>query len=228
MNKPEILAPAGSRESFMAALAAGADAVYLGFKNFSARMLADNFSLPELASLTELAHSEERRVYLALNTVLKPDELARAGSVVASLAKLPAEAQPDALIVQDPGTLTLARMAGYDGEIHLSTLANVSHAAALRSAKELGADRVILPRELSIDEVREAAAQCPEDLGLELFIHGALCWCVSGRRSLARAPFSASLWAWGRSGRCLWPCGNGCASSRCSCRPGRKRSAWFT
>lgn len=202
MNKPEILAPAGSRESFMAALAAGADAVYLGFKNFSARMLADNFSLPELASLTELAHSEERRVYLALNTVLKPDELARAGSVVASLAKLPAEAQPDALIVQDPGTLTLARMAGYDGEIHLSTLANVTHPAGLKAAAKLGASRVILPRELSIDEIKMLDQACPQGLSLELFVHGALCFCVSGRCYWSSYMGGKS----GLRGQCVQPC----------------------
>lgn len=75
----------------------------------------------------------------------------------------------------------MARQAGYEGGLFLSTLANLTHPASLLAAKELGADRVILPRELSIDEVKQISAACPEGLDLEMFIHGALCWCVSGR-----------------------------------------------
>ena len=178
MNKPEILAPAGSRESFMAALAAGADAVYMGLKNFSARMQADNFALRDLAGLTDMAHSENRRVYVAMNTILKPGELEFAGSQLKFLAK---NVRPDALIVQDLGVVSLARQAGYEGEIHLSTLANVTHQGALKTAWEMGANRVILPRELSIDEIKSLGDACPQGLDLELFVHGALCFCVSGR-----------------------------------------------
>ena len=199
MNKPEILAPAGSRESFMAGLAAGADAVYLGLKSFSARLQADNFSPSELASLVDMAHSEGRRVYVAMNTVLKPEELSYAGSLLKVMAT---RVKPDALIVQDLGALDLARQAGFEGELHLSTLANVTHPAALKAAASLGAKRVILPRELSIDEIKALSDACPPGLELELFVHGALCFCVSGRCYW-------SSYMGGKSslrGQCVQPC----------------------
>ncbi len=197
---PAILAPAGSRDSFLAALAAGADAVYCGLKHFSARMEAKNFTVPELARLTELAHGRGRQVFVALNTVVKPDELASAGGLIAQLAQ---RARVDALIIQDPGMAELARQAGFSGPLHLSTLANVSFPAALRSAAQIpGVARVVLPRELGIDEIKAMAAACPDGLELEVFIHGALCFCVSGRCYW-------SSYLGGRSGlrgRCVQPC----------------------
>ena len=172
-RKPEILAPAGDTQSFLAAMAAGADAVYLGLKHFSARMQADNFGSAELSRMVELANENGRRVYVAFNTLVKPDDVPAAGRLI--------DVKPHGLIIQDPGVLALARQAGYEGGLFLSTLANLTHPASLLAAKELGADRVILPRELSIDEVKQISAACPEGLDLEMFIHGALCWCVSGR-----------------------------------------------
>ncbi len=183
----------------MAGLAAGADAVYLGLKSFSARMQADNFSPSELASLVDMAHSEGRRVYVAMNTVLKPEELSYAGSLLKVMAT---RVKPDALIVQDLGALDLARQAGFEGELHLSTLANVTHPAALKAAASLGAKRVILPRELSIDEIKALSDACPPGLELELFVHGALCFCVSGRCYW-------SSYMGGKSslrGQCVQPC----------------------
>ena len=120
-KKPEILAPAGDTDSFLAAVAAGADAVYCGLKNFSARMEAENFSLTELAALTELAHARGVRVHVAVNNLLKAPELAQAGRLIDRLAQ---QVRPDALIVQDLGLPALARQAGFKGELHLSTLAN--------------------------------------------------------------------------------------------------------
>ncbi len=135
-HKPEILAPAGDMEAALAAFAAGADAVYLGLKHFSARMQAENFSLTDLASLAELARAENRKIYIALNTVLKSDDLAPAGRLMARLAR---DVKPHALIIQDIGAVELARQAGFAGELHLSTLANVTHPAALAEAARLGA-----------------------------------------------------------------------------------------
>ena len=173
-RKPEILAPAGDTQSFLAAMAAGADAVYLGLKHFSARMQADNFGSAELSRMVELANENGRRIYVAFNTLVKPDDVPAAGRLIARLAR---DVKPHGLIIQDPGVLALARQAGYEGGLFLSTLANLTHPASLLAAKELGADRVILPRELSIDEVKQISAACPEGLDLEMFIHGALCWC---------------------------------------------------
>lgn len=198
-SKPEILAPAGDTQSFLAAMAAGADAVYLGLKHFSARMQADNFGSAELSRMVELADAHNRRIYVAFNTLVKPEDIPAAGRLLARLAR---DVKPHGIILQEPGLIDLARQAGYEGGLFLSTLANLTHPAALQSAKELGADRVILPRELSIDEVKQIAATCPDGLDLEMFIHGALCWCVSGRCYWSSYMGGKS----GLRGRCVQPC----------------------
>ncbi|MDR2850608.1 MAG: U32 family peptidase, partial [Desulfovibrio sp.] len=198
-HKPELLAPAGDTASFLAALAAGADAVYLGLKHFSARMLAENFSLTDLSCLTDLAHAENKRVYVAMNILIKPSETTAAWRLATRLAR---QVMPDGLIVQDMGMLELARQAGFTGGVFLSTLAGCTHAESLRQARLLGAERVILPRELSVDEIRALSAGCPDGLGLECFVHGALCYCVSGRCYW-------SSYMGGKSslrGRCVQPC----------------------
>ncbi len=177
-KKPEILAPAGDLHSFLAAMAGGADAIYLGLKHFSARMNAENFSTSELSKMVELARSENRKVYIAFNSMLKPNDITAASRLIARLER---DVNPHALIVQDLGMAELAKQAGFSGELHFSTLANVTHSHGLSTAKSLGASRVILPREITIDEVRDIAQKTPAGLDLELFVHGALCFCVSGR-----------------------------------------------
>lgn len=199
MHKPEILAPAGDTASMLAAFAAGADAVYMGLKHFSARMQAENFSATELSRVVELANSENRRIYVAFNTLMKPGDMEAAGHL---LARMSGPYQPHALIIQEPGLIEMARQAGYTGGLYLSTLANITDPMGLQAAKKLGADRVILPRELSIDEIKQMDAACPEGLGLEMFIHGALCWCVSGRCYWSSYMGGKS----GLRGRCVQPC----------------------
>ena len=193
------MAPAGDRASFLAAVAAGADAVYLGLKHFSARMQAKNFGLGELAALTDFAHERGVRVYVAMNVLLKPGDAQAAGGLIERLERM---VRPDALIVQDLGLIGLARQAGFTGEIHISTLANATHPAALRVARDLGASRVVLPRELDLDEIKLMAEACPEGLSLELFVHGALCHCVSGRCWWSSFFGGKS----GLRGRCVQPC----------------------
>jgi len=197
---PEILAPAGSRPSFLAALAAGADAVYCGLKQYSVRMAAKNFRMRDLSDLRAAAADHGVRVYIALNTLVKPSELSDLGQ---TLSRLHRDVAPDALIVQDLAVVALARQIGYKGEIHLSTLANVSFSAPLPwLSQQSGVDRVVLPRELSIDEIQTMARACPDTLGLEVFVHGALCYAVSGRCYW-------SSYLGGRSGlrgRCVQPC----------------------
>ena len=196
----EILAPAGGKESFLAAIAAGADAVYCGLKNFSARMEADNFSVSDLAGLTKLAHAKGVRVHVALNTMLKNNELERTGRMLDRLQRF---VQPDALIIQDLGMVDLARQVGYTGELHLSTLANCSFPSALSLVREkYSIDRVVVPRELTIDEVKQMAAACPPGLDLEIFVHGALCYAVSGRCYWSSFLGGRS----GLRGRCVQPC----------------------
>jgi putative protease len=198
--KPEILAPAGNRDAFLAALAAGADAVYCGMKSFSARMAAQNFSFAELAGLAELARTQKTKLYLTVNTLVKPDELQPLGR---RLTQLVDQVMPDALIVQDLAVVDLAKQAGYKGEIHLSTLANVSQPNALAHLhKTFGVQRVVLPRELDVDEIKQMAEACPSKLGLEVFVHGALCYGVSGRCYWSSFLGGKS----GLRGRCVQPC----------------------
>lgn len=198
-DRPAILAPAGNKDSFLAALAAGADAVYCGLKMFSARMAADNFSIPELAGLTRLAHEQGTSVHVALNTQVKPNELEKAGRLIARLAR---DVKPDALIIQDLAMIPLAKKAGFKGALHLSTLANLSFPEGMDSAKGLGLQRVVVPRELSVDELRQMADACPEGMDLEAFIHGALCYAVSGRCYWSSFLGGKS----GVRGRCVQPC----------------------
>jgi len=198
-KKPEILAPAGDPSSFLAAVAAGADAVYAGLKSFSARMLARNFSFAELAALAELARARNVRTYVAVNTLMTPGEADQAGQLIARLA---ADVGPDALIVQDLGVAAVARQAGFQGELHLSTLACVSHPLGLKALPALGISRVVLPRELSVDEMRDMAEAAPEGLSLEAFVHGALCYNVSGRCYWSSFLGGKS----GLRGRCVQPC----------------------
>jgi len=195
-----ILAPAGSRQSFLAALAAGADGIYCGLKSFSARMAAINFSLEELAALADLAREQSTKLLITLNSLLKPGEPREAASMVHDLVRV---VRPDALIIQDLGFIPLIRQAGFGGEIHLSTLANVTFPRALSMVREkLGVDQVVIPRELDIDEIKQLAQSCPKGLGLEMFIHGALCYGVSGRCYWSSFLGGKS----GLRGRCVQPC----------------------
>ncbi len=199
-HKPAILAPAGTKASFLAAIAAGADAVYCGLKHFSARMAADNFSLEELSQLAELARRREMKVYVAFNTLVKPGDLPSAARL---LEKLSVQVAPEGIIVSDLAFVALARQVGYRGEVHLSTLSNMSFPGGLSVAEKLpGVKRVVVPRELDIDEIKAVADGCPAGIDLEVFIHGALCYAVSGRCYW-------SSWFGGKSGlrgRCVQPC----------------------
>ncbi len=200
IKPPLILAPAGNCDSFLAALSAGADAIYCGLKHFSARMAAINFTIAELAQLTRLAHKQGKKVYVTFNTLLTPQDLKESARLIDQLTR---EVRPDALIFQDLAVIELARQTGFKGELHLSTLANVSFSAAMQLIhKDLGVDRVVLPRELTIDEIRSIARVCPPGLSLEVFVHGALCYAVSGRCYWSSYLGGKS----GLRGRCVQPC----------------------
>ena len=197
---PKILAPAGDQNSFLAAIAAGADAIYCGLKAFSARMGAHNFTIDELSRLTALAHLKNIQVFVAFNVMIKPAEIGPAGHLIGQLQQ---QVRPDGLIVQDLALPAVARKAGFKGKIMLSTLANVSFAKALGMLPQtLGVSGVVLPRELSVDEIKAAAKGCPGDLDLEVFVHGALCYAVSGRCYWSSYLGGKS----GLRGRCVQPC----------------------
>ncbi len=199
-KKPIILAPAGDTTSFLAAISAGADAIYCGLKYFSARRHTVNFTVQELAQLTSLAHQKKVAVYLTLNSLIKTSELDKAATQLDEITRF---IKPDALIIQDFAFIEIVNQVGYKGELHLSTLANVSFLAALKMIKSLkGIHRVVIPRELSIDEMKQMSDACPQGIQLETFIHGALCYAISGRCYWSSYLGGKS----GLRGRCVQPC----------------------
>jgi len=196
MQRPELLAPAGSREALLAALANGADAVYLGGKQFNARQSATNFSLPELAEAVQLAHRARAKVYVTVNTLLKDSELEAAAQFLRQLYNIGA----DAVIVQDPGLIALARATTPQLELHASTQLTIHNAAGVTALAQLGIQRVVLARELSAADIRQIANESP--IGLEIFLHGALCVAYSGQCLLSSLLGGRS----GNRGQCAQPC----------------------
>ena len=193
----EILAPAGGFDSVIAAAHSGADAVYIGAKSFSARASAHNFDEEELKECVGYCHRRGIKVHLALNTLIFDDEMPRAVELVKSAAR----ADIDALIIQDLGLVSLIKKTVPELPLHASTQLTVHTPYGAKALYEMGFERVVLSRELSLDEIREIREFCPE-AELEVFVHGALCMCVSGQ-----CYFSAMLG--GRSanrGMCAQPC----------------------
>src|SRR4051812_4816745 len=176
LDKPELLAPAGDEDSLKAAVAAGADAVYFGLRGgFNARARADNFAAPDLPPIYDFLHSKGGQGFVTLNTLVFDRELPVAEQALADIAR----AGADAIIVQDLGAARLARKICPELALHASTQMTVSSAEAGRIARELGVTRVVLPRELSVEEIARFAAGT--DLELESFVHGALCVSWSGQ-----------------------------------------------
>ena len=175
-RRPEILAPAGDDAALGAALAAGADAVYLGLDDgFNARARAGNFALARMAEVVRRVHRAGARVYVTLNTLVFEPELPTVEHVLRGVAA----AGVDAIIVQDPAVALLARAVCPALELHASTQMTISSGEAARIAQALGCNRVVVPRELSVEEIRQFAAASP--IELEVFIHGALCVSWSGQ-----------------------------------------------
>ena len=196
-SKPELLAPAGGPEPFYAALAAGADAIYCGMGSFNARRKADNFTDESFEAACRAAHLAGSRVYVTVNIVIKDEEMSEALSLVDRCWRLGA----DAFIIQDWGLFFEIRRLMPEVETHISTQANIHDARGTAWCKEAGADRVTLSRELSIDEI--AIIHDAVDIELEVFSHGAICFCYSGVCLLS------SFTSRGRSanrGMCAQPC----------------------
>lgn len=192
----ELLAPAGTPDALRAAIAAGADAVYVGLGAFNARAANGGFSLAELSSACVLAHAHGARVYVTLNVYVRDDEL---GDAVA-LAGRALAAGADALIVADMGLISRIRAALPDAELHLSTQAGAQCAAAVDfAARELGVERVTCARELSVAELAEL---CATGVEIEAFCHGAICICYSGACSYSALMRGRSA----NRGDCTQPC----------------------
>lgn len=176
MRRPEVLAPAGDREAMRAAVRAGADAVYFGLASFNARARATNFDAAELEETLRFLHAHGVRGYVTLNTLVFESEL----PLVERAIRACASAGADAVIVQDLGVARLVREIAPTLPLHASTQMTCTDAGSARLAAELGAARVILARELSLEDVAALRAQAP-DVELEVFVHGALCISYSGQ-----------------------------------------------
>ena len=194
--KVELLAPAGSYESMMAAYKAGADAVYIGGTKFGARAFADNLDTERMKEAIDYAHLRGKKLYLTVNTLIKEKEIEE---VYEYLLPFYREGL-DAVIVQDFGVFQLVREEFPDMDLHASTQMTVTGVRGAAWLKERGASRVVTARELSIEEIRRIHQQVPVEI--ESFVHGALCFCYSGQCLLSSMIGGRS----GNRGRCAQPC----------------------
>ena len=176
-KRPEILAPAGDVERLKAAVNFGADAVYLAGQEFGMRTSSNNFTHEELVKAVKLAHENNVKVYLTCNTLPRNDEISRLPEFIQSAAN----AGIDAFIVADVGILQLAKKYAPDVDVHISTQAGVVNFLTARTFYELGAKRVVLARELTLDEISTIRAKTNKSLELEVFVHGSMCVSFSGR-----------------------------------------------
>ena len=173
---PELLAPAGTPAGALAAFDAGADAVYCGLKKFNARERTENFSPEELDAVIGWAGTHGKKVFVTLNTLIKESELPELGEMLAELDRM----HPDAVIVQDLGVLHAIRSFFPGLTVHASTQMGFHNSAGLALAAELGVRRVILERQTTLDELERMMRNKPSGIETEIFIHGALCCCISG------------------------------------------------
>jgi len=195
-KKLELLAPAGSLESFFAALENGADAVFCGLNSFSARAKAKNFSLKEVGQLSAYVHAEEKKIYVALNTLIKGGEIPQLLEILQEIERV----SVDGLIVQDLGLYRLVHNHFRGIPLHASTQMVIHNLAGVRMLERLGFTRAVLARELSLDEISFIGRN--SRLELEHFVHGALCYSVSGHCLFSSYIDGRS----GNRGRCIQPC----------------------
>ena len=198
MKRPEILSPAGNFEKMRAAILYGADAVYLAGHIFGMRAAADNFSVEELAEAVEYAHERGVKVYLTLNTMPRENEYELLRKYLLDLSHIAI----DAMIIADVGVLMLVKELLPNMEIHISTQANATSAAACKAWYALGAKRVVLARELTLDEIKAIRANIPDDLEIECFVHGSMCVSYSGRCLLSNHMVGRDA----HRGMCAQPC----------------------
>lgn len=198
MNKPELLIPAGSLENLIIAVEYGADAVYIAGEEFGLRAKAKNFSNEDMFKGVEYAHERGVKVYVTVNIIAHNDDLENVLEYFEFLKEL----KPDAIIVADPGILDIARAIIPEIEIHLSTQANNTNYAALNFWHKQGVKRVVVARELSLNEISTIRLRTPKDLELEAFVHGAMCISYSGRCLLSNYLNEKDA----NKGECTHPC----------------------
>lgn len=176
MNKLELLAPAGNFSKLKTAVYYGADAVYIGGKNFSLRAFSDNFTDEEIVEAVKFAHGKNVKIYVTVNIFAKNSDFEKAAEYFRFLER----AKVDAVLITDIGLISLCKKVAPELKIHLSTQANTLNKYAVKFWGELGLERVVLARELSLSEIKEISEFNPETQ-LEAFVHGAMCISYSGR-----------------------------------------------
>ncbi len=197
MHEFELVAPAGNRENFFAAMEAGADAVYVGAPGFNARNLARDLQLEEIGAMIEYCRAEKKKIYIAANSLVLEKELSHVIKNLSILEKL----EPDGLIVQDLGIINLVRRYFPHLELHASTLMTAHNSDSVKFLASLGCELVVLARELTLKEIAAISSRCGSTR-LEVFVHGAMCFSYSGL-----CLFSSYLGGKsGLRGRCVQPC----------------------
>ncbi|HCQ88861.1 peptidase U32 family protein [Clostridium sp. UBA2485] len=198
MIKPELLAPAGNLEKLKTAIDFGADAVYLGGSKLNLRAFADNFTNEELKEGIEYAHARGKKVHVTMNVFPHNEDLEGLEDYLKELYEIGA----DAIIVADPGIIMTAREVVPNLEIHLSTQANnVNYKSAIFWYKQ-GVKRIVLARELTLEEIRDIKDKVPQELDLEIFVHGSMCMSYSGRCLLSNYMTGRDA----NRGQCAQPC----------------------
>ena len=198
MNKIELLAPAGNLEKLKMAILYGADAVYFGGETYGLRASADNFSAEDIKEGIDFVHSYGKKAYMTMNIIPHNDDLVGMDLFVKELTALGL----DAIILSDPGVLSIVKEANPDIEIHLSTQANNTNYKSAEFWHKQGIQRIILARELSFAEIKQIKDNVPRDLELEVFIHGAMCISYSGRCLLSNYMVGRDS----NRGLCAHPC----------------------
>ena len=177
LEKIELLAPAGDLEKLKMAIMYGADAVYLGGENFGLRKASKNFSIEDIEEGLKFAHERDKKLYITLNIVPHEEDMIGLEEYLLELDKIGV----DAVIVADPGMFTVVRRTLPDMDIHISTQASVTNYETMMFWYDLGVKRIVLARELSLEEIEKISERLPEDLEIEAFVHGAMCMSYSGR-----------------------------------------------
>ena len=198
MDKVELLAPAGNLEKLKMAILYGADAVYLAGQEFGLRTASDNFTLEEMKTGVLFAHDRGRKVYLTMNIIPHNQDIKKA----ASFLEKAVETGIDAVIVSDPGMFSVVKKTIPELSIHISTQANITNIESVSFWHSIGASRVVLARELSLEEIEQIRDGVPNDMELEVFVHGAMCISYSGRCLLSN--YLAGRDA--NKGDCAHPC----------------------
>ena len=198
MKKVELLAPAGDLERLKIAFTYGADAVYLGGEIFGMRSAAKNFTIEEMAEGVAFAHERDKQVFVTINIIPRNEELEQLKAYLLELDRIGV----DAVIVSDPGVFTIVKEAIPNMEIHISTQASTTNASAASFWYNQGAKRVVMARELSFKEIKEIKDNCPEDMDIEAFVHGAMCMSYSGKCVISNYTTGRDA----NRGACAQPC----------------------